>query len=225
MIHEIAIAQGSDAPASSAALWALIIPAVIAAVFGAMTGWISAYLRVKAENFATKQEFEDALHRLAENTRIVGEENARIARRAALDSELREAVRQFSVAAGASIHSMAWLMWDCVQRMRMNKEMVMAYDQEAHRLFPAIVSQLAVIAMLDRDVHDRLSPFADEIFHVDLGLSNAIVAEEQNPGSQAEAFRASYRAATDLELRFRHGIADLFPDGALDPERAASPED
>jgi hypothetical protein len=223
-MHEIALAQGSDAPASSAALWALIVPAVIAAVFGAMTGWISAYLRVKAENFATKQEFEDALFRLAENTRTVGEENARIARRAALDSELREAVRQFSVAAGASIHSMAWLMWDCVQRMRMDREMVTAYDQEAHRLFPTIVSQLAVIAMLDRDVHDRLSPFADEIFHVDLGLSNAIVAEEQQPGSQAEAFRASYRAATDLELRFRQGIADLFPGGAPDPERAASPE-
>ena len=86
MIHGIAIAQGSDGSASStAALWAIVLPAVIAAVFGALTGWIGAYLRVKAENFATKQEFEEALQRLAENTRIVGEENARIARQAALN--------------------------------------------------------------------------------------------------------------------------------------------
>lgn len=226
MIHGIASAQGSDGSASSTvALWAIVLPAVIAAVFGALTGWIGAYLRVKAENFATKQEFEEALQRLAENTRIVGEENARIARRAALDSELREAVRQFSVAAGASIHSMAWLMWDCVQRARVDRAMVTAYDQEAHRLFPTIISQLAVIAMLDRDVHDRSSPFADEIFHVDLRLSNAIVAEEQEPGTQAGELRASYEAATDLELRFRHGIADLFPDGAPDAERAAAAKD
>ena len=87
MIHGIASAQGSDGSASSTvALWAIVLPAVIAAVFGALTGWIGAYLRVKAENFATKQEFEEALQRLAENKLILGEENARIARRSALDS-------------------------------------------------------------------------------------------------------------------------------------------
>jgi hypothetical protein len=202
------------APQTSAVpdAWVLIVPAVIAAVFGALTGWVGAYLKVKAENYATKEEFDDALQRLAENTRSVGEENARIARRAALDTELREAVRQFAVAAGDLIHSMAWLTWDCVERKRISETMVAAYDQEVHRLSPTIVAQLAVIAMLDRDVHEKLSPFADEIFGVDLGLSNAIVAEEQSPRSPEDALRTWYAAATDLEGRFRFGVANLFPD-------------
>ena len=90
--------------------------------------------------------------------------------------------------------------------------MVAAYDQEVHRLSPTIVAQLAVIAMLDREVHEKLSPFADEIFGVDLGLSNAIVAEEQIPGSHEDALKTWYAAATDLEGRFRFGVANLFPD-------------
>jgi hypothetical protein len=213
MQHALAILhQTASQTSATPDVWVLIVPAVIAAIFGAVTGWVGAYLKVKAENYATKQEFDEALQRLAENTRTVGEENARIARRAALDSELREAVRQFAVAAGGLIHSMAWLMWDCVERKRISTTMVAAYDQEVHRLSPTIVAQLAVIAMLDREVHEKLSPFADEIFGVDLGLSNAIVAEEQTPGSPEHALSTWYAAATDLEGRFRFGVANLFPD-------------
>jgi hypothetical protein len=213
ILHALAILQQTASQASATPdVWVLIVPAVIAAIFGAVTGWVGAYLKVKAENYATKEEFDEALQRLAENTRTVGEENAKIARRAALDSELREAVRQFAVAAGGLIHSMAWLTWDCVERKRISATMVAAYDQEVHRLSPTIVAQLAVIAMLDREVHEKLSPFADEIFGVDLGLSNAIVAEEQTPGSPEDALRTWYAAATDLEGRFRFGVANLFPD-------------
>ncbi|HEU4755322.1 MAG TPA: hypothetical protein VFS72_01570 [Agromyces sp.] len=212
MIEQLALSQTASPAASSPDVWALLVPAVIAAVFGVVTGWVGAYLKVKAENYATKEEFDAALHRLAENTRTVGEENARIARRAALDSELREAVRMFAVAAGSVIHSMCWLTWDCVERKRISAPMVTSYDQEAHRLFPTMVSQLAVIAMLDRRVHDQLSPFADEIFSVDVQLSSAIVAEEQRPGTQGDALKSSYAASTDLEDRFRRGVANLFPD-------------
>jgi hypothetical protein len=189
----------------------LVVPALIAAVFGVLTGWIGAYLRVRAENFATRQEFDQALQRLAENTRTVGEENAKIARRASLDSELRDAVRQFAVAAGGAIHSMAWLTWDCVQRRRVDAAMVTAYDAEMHRLFPTIVAQLAVIGMLDREVHGRLEPFGDEIVALDADLSSTIVAEEEDPGSRAEELRRRHEAAADLEERFRRGVADLFP--------------
>ncbi|MFE5670907.1 hypothetical protein ACFQ58_04760 [Agromyces sp. NPDC056523] len=226
MIHELVIAQATDAPASSsAALWAIVLPALIAAVFGAVTGWLGAYLKVRGENFATKQEFEAALQRLAENTRVVGEENARIAHRASLDSDLRDAVRQFAVAAGGAIHSMAWLTWDCVERKRVDPQMVAAYDAEVHRLFPPIVAQLAVIGMIDAGVHGRLERFGDEIVELDANLSSTIVAEERDPGSQGDALRRHHEAASDLEERFRHGVAQLFPDHPGGARRATPPDD
>ena len=65
--------------------------------------------------------------------------------------------------------------------------------------------------MLDRDVHDRLTPFGDEIVALDADLSSTIVAEEEDPGSRAEELRHRHEAAADLEERFRRGVADLFP--------------
>ena len=215
MIHEFVNGNATEAPGSStAALWAIVIPAVIAAIFGALTGWVGAYLRVKAENFATKQEFDEALLRLAENTRTVGEENAKIARRASLDAELRAAVREFTLAAGGAVHSMAWLTWDCVRRERVDAAMVTTYDAEMHRLFPTIIAQLAVIGMLDREVHGRLSSFGDEAVELDSRLSSAIVDEEHDPGSRGDELRRCHEAASDLEERFRRGVAELFPAGS-----------
>ena len=161
MQYVVALEQSASTTDSALDVWALILPAAVAAVFGILAGWIGAYLKVKAENYATKEEFSEALERLAQNTRTVGEENARVARRTALDSELREAVRQFTVAAGSAIHSMSWLTWDFDQRGQVNKQMVTDYDAEMHQLFPTIIAQLAVIAMLNRDVYDSLAPFAN----------------------------------------------------------------
>jgi hypothetical protein len=215
MIQELAFLQQAASQASSAPnVWTLIVGALISTVFGVLAGWIGAYLKVKAENFATKEEFDQALGRLAASTRTVGEENARIARDTALAAELREAVRQFAVAAGALIHSMCWLTWDCIYRKRVDAKMVGGYDEEAHRQLPIIMAQLAVIAMLSRDAHAKLSPFADEIIALDARVGAAMVGEEREAGSQREVVEACYADSGDLEDRFRHGVADLFHDDA-----------
>jgi len=110
------------------------------AVGGLFGGWLAAYLKIKGENLATKEDFLDALRRLEQNTRTIEEVKATIATGTVLKSELREAVRQFSMAAGGLAHSMCWLTWDCRARQRLNAEMVRNYDSEAHRLSPQIIS-------------------------------------------------------------------------------------
>jgi len=169
---------------------------------------------VRAENYATKEEFSEALERLAQNTRTVGEENARVARRTALESELREAVRQFTVAAGSAIHSMSWLTWDFDQRRHVNEQLTSDYDAEMHQLFPTIIAQLAVIAMLNRDVHQKLAPFAEQIIELDGALSSAMIGEERKVGSHSEVLARCRATAVDLETAFRRGVANLFPDDA-----------
>ena len=79
---------------------------------------------------------------------------------------------------------------------------------------PPIIVQLAVIAMLNRDVYQSLAPFADEIIELDGALSSAMIGEERRAGSQGEALRRCYATAVDLEMGFRHGVADLFPNDA-----------
>lgn len=211
MIQELALLQqAAGQPSPPPDPWSPLLVALTPAVIGVLAGWLGAYLKIKAENYATKQDFDEALGRLAANTRTVGEEQARIARGTALDAELREAVRQFAVAAGGMIHSMCWLTWDCIERGRVNAKMVTDYDQEAHKLLPTIVAQLAVIAMLNRDVHSKLSDFADEIFLLDVRVSQTMIGEEQESGSQGDELQTCHADSVDLEHRFRHGVANLF---------------
>ena len=210
MIQELSVLQQAAQGSPPLNVEALVVGGLISAAFGALTGWLSAYLKVKAESRATKEEFRAALERLEQNTRTVGEVNAEIARRAGLDAELRAAVREFTAAAGSLIHSMCWLGWDCVARRRVDDEMVKSYDKEVHELAPKLVSQLAVIAMLNRDVHARLSGFADDIFALDLTLSEAIVGEQGAPGSQRTQLQTCYEDGYTLERRFRQGVSELF---------------
>jgi hypothetical protein len=58
--------------------------------------------------------------------------------------------------------------------------MVRRYAAETHELSPQIVAQLAVVAMLDREVHDKLSPLADAIFSLDAYVGNAVVHGEDS---------------------------------------------
>jgi hypothetical protein len=217
MIQGLSVLQQAGSQGSTVNVETVIVGALISAVFGVLTGWIGAYLKVRAENFATKQEFRDAVRRLEENTRAVGEVNAAIARRTSLDSELRDAVRQFTAAAGSMIHSMCWLTWDSVERKRVNAALVKSYDDEIHKQSPSMLSQLAVIAMLDRDAHSKLSPFADQIFALDVRVSEAIVGEEGTPGSQRAKLRTCHVEGYELEQRFRRGVAELFISGRGEP--------
>ena len=148
MFEQIAVLQQAGSQAGGGTnVVGLAVTALVALVAGAL----GAYVNARMVGYATQHDFSQALLRLEENTRAVGEINATIARRSTLDSELREAVREFAVAAGGMIHGMCWLTWDCVEREKVNPALVSGYDKEAHTLLPAMVAQLAVIAMLNPD--------------------------------------------------------------------------
>lgn len=82
-----------------------IVFAVLSGVVGLMTGWLGAYLNVKGANLASKQDFQETRRQLAETTSEVEDIKAGIVRRTSLDTELREAVRAYTVSVGALVHS------------------------------------------------------------------------------------------------------------------------
>ena len=98
--------------ASQISSWGSISTLAVAAGAGAvglLSGWLGAYLKVKGENLATKEDFQEMLRRVEDNTRAVEAAKASVAREVSLDTELREAVRQFTAAAWSLVRSMCWL--------------------------------------------------------------------------------------------------------------------
>jgi hypothetical protein len=214
MFDGIAVLQQTGSPASSPSVVWLILTALVGVVAGAL----GAYVNARVIGYTTMKDFDNALDRERQRTFATGKITAEIARDAALDTELREAVRQFATAAGSMIHSMCWLTWDCTARNRIDEGMVTNYDAEAHKLSPTIVAQLAVIGMLSRDVHRKLSSIVDEIFALDLELSNAIVAEQQVPVSPQESLKGAYEQSYALETKLRNGVENLFGSRAERPD-------
>jgi hypothetical protein len=199
--------------ASQISSWGSLSTLVVAAGAGAvglLSGWLGAYLKVKGENLATKEDFQEMLRRVEDNTRAVEAAKASVAREVSLDTELREAVRQFTAAAGALVHSMCWLTWDCTARNRVHVDMVRHYDEEAHRFLPLLLSHLAVVAMLNPDLHDRLSPLADSLFSLDAGIGNAVVKSETDLAGGLEELAQRLVEGTELEKRFRWQVANLL---------------
>jgi tetrahydromethanopterin S-methyltransferase subunit G len=187
-----------------------ILTSLVAAVTGLLSGWVAAYLKVKGENLATKEDFANALERLEENTKAVERIRSEITRRASIDTELRTSVKQATTAIGALVHSICWLTWDCIQRKRLDREMVKRYDDEAHRLMPEIIGQLAVIAMLQSAIHTRLSPLADDVIELDARVGDGVISGEQDLQTGLRELHRCHERGMELERRVRAVVADLF---------------
>lgn len=195
------------------------LTSIIAALVGLLSGWVAAYLKVKGENLATKEDFAEALKRLEENTKAVESVRFEISRRTNIDTELRASVKQATTAIGALVHSICWLTWDCVERKRLDREMVKRYDDEAHRLMPEVIGQLAVIAMLRSEIHGRLAPLADEVIELDAEVGHGVVRGEQDLQDGLKELGRCHERGMALERRVRTVVADLF---AVNPASSAA---
>jgi len=187
-----------------------IVFAALSGVVGLLTGWLGAYLNVKGANLASKQDFQETRRQLAETTSEVEDIKAGIVRRTSLDTELREAVRAYTVSVGALVHSICWLTWDCNARRRLDPEMVRRYDAEMHQLAPQILGQLAVVAMLNPEIHAKLSPLAEEVFELDARVGEAVVLAEKDLEAGLVKLRDRHKNGNDLEARFRKTAPNLF---------------
>lgn len=190
---------------SAAGLLAMAVPAIL----GLLAGWLGAYLKVKGENLATREDFHVALRQIEESTRAVEAVKAAVTRQQALDSEVREAIRKYAVALESLIHSVCWLTWDSTARERIDPEMTKRYDEEVHRICPDIVGHLALISMLRPEVHDRLASFSDAVFSLDVSVASAIVLAERDQSSGLDQLKACHTQANELDRRFRQGLVNI----------------
>jgi hypothetical protein len=201
--------QATQQASSYNAAVSLLLAAATGAI-GLLSGWAGAYLKVKGERYATREEFLETLCQVEQNTRTVEEVKAKITTGIAVGKELRDAVRAFTEGVGALTHSMCWLTWDCTERNRLDAEMAKNYDAEVHRVSPQIVGQLALIAMLDKAVVEKLAPLATDVFALDAQVGNAVVLAEKDQATGLAALRQLYGHANHFESRFRERVVDLL---------------
>jgi hypothetical protein len=53
------------------------------------------------------------------------------------------------------VHSMCWFSWDAKSRGTVRPDMSKLYDTEAHKGIPELFGELAVLRLLDKELHAR----------------------------------------------------------------------
>jgi hypothetical protein len=153
---------------------------LLAALAAGAASYAGAYMKVKAEVRAATEGLRQTIENLRATTQVVESEKARIMIDSTMGAELRKAVYALATAVHALMHGMCWLSWDTRARRIVRSDLSRAYDAEAHKLIPEIFGQMAVIQLLDQQLHARALPFVEKLVQLDVDYGNAIVLAEQD---------------------------------------------
>jgi hypothetical protein len=73
------------------------------------------------------------------------------------------------------------------------------------------MGQLALVAMLDPGTHDKLGPLANELFRLDVAVSEAIVESETNLARALQLLSEQHTKAVTFSETFSRTVTHLFP--------------
>jgi hypothetical protein len=178
---------------------ASILLTIFTGIVAGFASYFGSYSKVKGEVRAATEDLRQTIQNLTETTRAIELEKAQIAASASLASDHRKAVYALAIATQAFVHSMCWLSWDAKIRGTVRAEMTKQYDTEAHRLLPEIFGQLALLRLLDQDLHSRAYPYAWNLASLDVEFGLAIVLAERDEAAGVEKFRSLFTQSTTLQ--------------------------
>jgi hypothetical protein len=93
---------------------------------------------------------------------------------------------------------------------RLDKDLVASYDKKANKLSPDILGSLAVVALLNQEIHQKLTGQANNVFALDVRIGDAVVAAEKEQTGWFQALQACHSDAQLLEEEFRACVAGMF---------------
>ena len=195
-----------------------ILLALLSGVVAGVASYFASYAKVRGELRAATEDMRQGLANLAMTTRTVETEKSRIAADALLASDKRKTVYALAIAAQSLIHSMCWLAWDASTRHEVRKTAAELYDTEAHKLLPELFSQLAVLRLVDPELHARAFTQATELVLLDVKFGEAVVLGETDNSGAARRLSTLYDTANELQFR----ITGLFDGEALADDRRAA---
>lgn len=175
-----------------------LIWTMISGIIAGLGGYLGSYIKVKAEVRAATDSLRQTIENLRETTRTVEIEKARILAESTLESDLRKAVYGLAATTQSLLHSMCWLSWSAQVRHLVKPDLSTLYDAEAHKLVPEIFGQMAVIKLLNKDLHARATPFVQRILALDVDYGNAIVIAETDGAAGTARFVELHDVALGL---------------------------
>jgi hypothetical protein len=180
--------------------------AIFTGLIAGLASYFGAYTKVKAEMRAATEDLKQSIANISATTLAVELARAEVAASSALAADQRKAIYALAIAMQTLIHSMCWLSWDAKARNTVRGDMAKTYDTEAHKLLPEIFSQLALLKILDVDLHSRSYPHAHRLSSLDVEFGEAIVLSETDVSAASlrmcDLFDDTNELQRDIDILF-----------------------
>ena len=195
------------------------LEAFISALFGGLVGalvmYLSSFAKKKGELVAVNENYSNLLEQTKRTTNAVKAIEGHFTTRVTFDTELRTAIREFTMAVSSALHSMSWITWEAGYRERLDKEMIESYDKELHLLHPQIYGQLMVIASFSKDLYAELKHIPPEINDLDTQVATKIVEFRSRKKEQVEEMKELKKEIGIVADKIPTLIADLVGNYSL----------
>jgi len=129
--------------------------------------------------------------------------------------DLQLAIVELTRKLAAGIHSMQWFMWIAVYQpekfsVEQFNEKLQGYNNEVHSLFPELTGSLMVIAALDKDMYNRMSPLVDEFMELDWQIAMIAVSQDDSFSKSVEALASCYSKVNEYKKRLHECVSEII---------------
>jgi len=132
-----------------------------------------------------------------------------------LIQDLQLAIVELTRKLAAGIHSMQWFMWVTEYQpekftIEQLNEKLRDYNNEVHDLFPELTGSLMVIAALDKDMYNRMSPLVNEFIELDWQIAMIAVSQDDSFSKSVEALASCYSKVSEYEKRLHECVSEII---------------
>jgi len=126
------------------------------------------------------------------------------------EKETRLALAELTRSLAAGVHAIAWCTWAAkYEPQEMQRGHFAKYDREIKGLFPVVVGARVVLATLDRDLHDKMTPLIKKLYKLDKELTHASVLFETEREQGLEQLVICYGNSNEFDKEILETVSNI----------------
>ncbi len=126
------------------------------------------------------------------------------------EKETRLALAELTRSLAAGVHAIAWTTWPAkYEPEEMQMGHFAKYEIESKSVFPVLVGARVVLATLDRDLHDKMTPLIKKLYRLDAELTQASVVFGKARAQGLKLLAACYEESNEFDKEILETVSNI----------------
>jgi len=126
------------------------------------------------------------------------------------EKETRLALAELTKSLATAVHAIAWCTWCAMyEPEEMHRKHFDRYDRESREIFPVIVGARVVLARLDHELHEKMTPLIKKLYRLDAELSHAWVLFRKEREQGLEKLAICYEESIQFDKEILQTVSNI----------------